>query len=80
MIDGAGPFRILWSVILPQFYPALMAITVFHIVYAWNDYFGPLIYLSAAREKWPVSIALSVSDGDEVGVVSFEPLYIIPRN
>jgi len=63
MIDGAGPFRVLWSVIIPQSYPALMAITVFHIVYAWNDYFGPLIYLSAAREKWPVSIALSTFNG-----------------
>lgn len=63
MIDGAGPFRILWSVILPQSYPALMAITVFHIVYAWNDFFGPLIYLSSAREKWPVSIALSTFNG-----------------
>ena len=63
MIDGAGPFRILWSVIIPQSYPALMAITVFHIVYAWNDYFGPLIYLSTARDKWPVSIALSSFNG-----------------
>jgi len=63
MIDGAGPFRVLLSVILPQSYPALMAITVFHIVYAWNDFFGPLIYLSAARDKWPVSIALSTFNG-----------------
>ena len=63
MIDGAGPLRILWSVILPQSYPALMAITVFHIVYAWNDYFGPLIYLTAERDKWPVSIALSTFNG-----------------
>ncbi len=63
MIDGAGPFRVLWSVIIPQSYPALMAITVFHIVYAWNDFFGPLIYLSATREKWPVSIALSTFNG-----------------
>jgi len=63
MIDGAGPFRVLSAVIIPQSYPALMAITVFHIVYAWNDYFGPLIYLSAARDKWPVSIALSTFNG-----------------
>jgi multiple sugar transport system permease protein len=63
MIDGAGPFRILMSVILPQSYPALMAITVFHIVYAWNDYFGPLIYLSTARDKWPISVALSTFNG-----------------
>lgn len=63
MIDGAGPFRVLWSVVLPQSYPALMAVTVFHIVYAWNDYFGPLIYLSTARENWPISIALSTFNG-----------------
>lgn len=63
MIDGASPLRVLWSVIIPQSYPALMAVTVFHIVFAWNDYFGPLIYLSTAREKWPISIALSTFNG-----------------
>ncbi len=59
MIDGASPLRVLWSVIIPQSYPALMAVTVFHIVFAWNDYFGPLIYLSTNRDAWPISIALS---------------------
>jgi multiple sugar transport system permease protein len=63
MIDGANRFRVLWSVILPQSYPVLLAIVVFHIVYAWNDYFGPLIYLSTARDKWPISVALSTFNG-----------------
>jgi len=63
MIDGAGPLRVLWSVILPQSYPVLMAVTVFHIVYAWNDYFGPLIYLSTNRQNWPISVALSTFNG-----------------
>jgi len=63
MIDGAGPLRVLWSVIIPQAFPALMAVAVFHIVWAWNDYFGPLIYLSTAREKWPISVALSTFNG-----------------
>lgn len=63
MIDGAGPLRVLWSVIIPQSYPALMAITVFHIVFAWNDYFGPLVYLSTSRDKWPISVALSTFNG-----------------
>jgi len=62
-MDGAGPLRILWSVILPQSWAAIVAITVFHIVYAWNDYFGPLIYLSTARDKWPISVALSTFNG-----------------
>jgi len=63
MIDGASPLRVLWSVIIPQSYPALMAVTVFHIVYAWNDYFGPLIYLSTNRDNWPISVALSTFNG-----------------
>ena len=63
MIDGASPLRVLWSVIIPQSYPALMAVTVFHIVFAWNDYFGPLIYLSTSREKWPISVALANFNG-----------------
>jgi len=63
MIDGAGPMRILWEVILPQSYPVLMAITVFHIVFAWNDYFGPLVYLSTARDNWPISVSLSMFNG-----------------
>jgi multiple sugar transport system permease protein len=63
MIDGASPLRVLWSVIIPQSYPALMAVTVFHVVYAWNDYFGPLIYLSTNRDAWPISIALQTFNG-----------------
>jgi multiple sugar transport system permease protein len=63
MMDGAGPLRILWSVILPQSYPVLMAVTVFHIVYAWNDFFGPLIYLSTNRQNWPISVALNSFNG-----------------
>ena len=63
MIDGAGPLRILWSVLIPQSYPVIIAVVVFHIVFAWNDYFGPLIYLSTAKENWPVSVALSSFNG-----------------
>lgn len=63
MIDGAGPLRILWSILIPQSYPVIIAVVVFHIVFAWNDYFGPLIYLSTARENWPISVALSSFNG-----------------
>jgi multiple sugar transport system permease protein len=63
MIDGAGPFRVLWSVILPQSYPVLLAITVFHVVFAWNDFFGPLIYLSSNRDALPISVALQYYNG-----------------
>jgi multiple sugar transport system permease protein len=63
MIDGASPLRILWSVIIPQSFPVIVAVTVFHIVWAWNDYFGPLIYLTTKMELQPVSVALARFNG-----------------
>ena len=45
MIDGAGPFRILRSIIVPLSVPAIMAVCLFHFFFAWNDFFVPLLYL-----------------------------------
>ena len=59
MIDGAGPLRILWSVIIPQSYPVIVAVIIFHVVYAWNDYFGRLVYLSTRMDLQPISVALA---------------------
>jgi multiple sugar transport system permease protein len=58
MIDGASPFRTLVSVILPQATPAIIAVCLFHFFWAWNDFFGPLIYLTGARELWPISVGM----------------------
>jgi len=58
MIDGASPMRILWEVIIPQSYPVIAAVSVFHIVWAWNDYLNPLIYLTTRRDMQPVSVVL----------------------
>jgi len=63
MIDGASPLRVLWSVIIPQSYPVIVAVIVFHIVWAWNDYFNPLIYLSSRMDLQPVSVALARFNG-----------------
>ena len=63
MIDGAGPMKVLLSVILPQSMPAIVAVIVFHIVWAWNDYFGPLIYLSTKPELQPISVAIANFNG-----------------
>ena len=58
MIDGAGPFRILRTIIVPQSIPAITAVTLFHFFFAWNDFFVPLLYLAGKPEIQPVSIAL----------------------
>jgi multiple sugar transport system permease protein len=62
-IDGAGPMRVLTSVILPMSWPVIVAVTLFHLVFAWNDYFNPLIYLSAKPELQPIAVGLSFFNG-----------------
>jgi multiple sugar transport system permease protein len=62
-IDGAGPFRTLWSVVLPQSIPVVVAVGIFHLVYAWNDFFEPLIYLSAKPELQTLAIGLQRFNG-----------------
>ncbi|MFW5696273.1 MAG: carbohydrate ABC transporter permease [Phototrophicaceae bacterium] len=60
MIDGAGPFRVLVSVIVPQSWPVIVAVGLFHLVFAWNDYFGPLIYLLGEPDLQVLSIGIQV--------------------
>jgi multiple sugar transport system permease protein len=62
-IDGAGPFRTLTSVIVPQAWPVIIAVAIFHFVYSWNDFFGPLIYLSTKPELQPLAVGLASFNG-----------------
>jgi multiple sugar transport system permease protein len=57
-IDGAGPFRTLWSVLLPQAWPVVIAVAIFHLVYSWNDFFAPLIYLSSTPDLQTLAVGL----------------------
>lgn len=59
MIDGAGPFRILRSVIVPQAIPAIVAVSLFHFFWAWNEYFLPLVYLQSQPDLQPLSVGLA---------------------
>lgn len=63
MIDGAGPFRTLISVILPQAWPAVVAVCLFHFFFAWNDFLAPLVYLVGHEELWPISVGMSYFTG-----------------
>jgi multiple sugar transport system permease protein len=60
MIDGAGPWRVLTRVIIPQSWPAIISVAVFHFVFAWNDYFAPLIYLLGEPDLQPISVGVQV--------------------
>jgi multiple sugar transport system permease protein len=56
-IDGANPLQNLVYVLLPQARPALVAIGIFHFLYAWNDFYEPLIYLHS-RDNWTAAVGL----------------------
>lgn len=56
-IDGAGHVRIFWSIILPLIKPALITCAIFSFIWAWNDFLGPLLYLTSP-ENYPLPIAL----------------------
>jgi ABC-type glycerol-3-phosphate transport system permease component len=44
-IDGAGPVRIFWSIVLPLSKPLLAVLTLLSLMYQWNDFLWPLIVL-----------------------------------
>lgn len=50
-IDGCGEFRIYSNIIMPLSRPAIAALTIFFFSFTWNDFLGPLIYLSSDTKK-----------------------------
>jgi ABC-type glycerol-3-phosphate transport system permease component len=57
-VDGAGYFRIYWSIMLPLIKPALAAVAVFEFQAKWNDFFTPLIYINR-RELYTMALGLA---------------------
>ena len=57
-IDGCSTFGIFWRVILPLSKPIITTIALFSFAGVWNDYFGPLLYLTSV-EKWTISMGLA---------------------
>jgi multiple sugar transport system permease protein len=56
-LDGASPLQILLHIILPMARPAIVAVAIFHFLYAWNDFYEPLIFLHS-RENWTMAVGL----------------------
>jgi len=49
LLDGASHLRIYWSIVLPLARPALATVALFTFVGAWNDFFGPLVYINSPQ-------------------------------
>jgi multiple sugar transport system permease protein len=58
-VDGCGELRILTTVVLRLAKPAIAAVALFSVLYTFNDFFLPLLYLSDNPDHWVVSLGLS---------------------
>lgn len=57
-IDGANEFWIYSRIIMPLAKPALASVILFQFIYCWNDYLGPLVYISNPS-NYPLSLGLA---------------------
>jgi multiple sugar transport system permease protein len=58
-VDGAGELRVMISVVSRLARPAIAAVALFAFLFAWNDFFLPLLYTSDNPDNWPLSVGLS---------------------
>ena len=64
-IDGAGEFRIYWSLVLPLCKPILVTLAIFTFMGTWNDFMWPLIILTDS-EMYTLPVALANLLGEHV--------------
>jgi ABC-type glycerol-3-phosphate transport system permease component len=70
-IDGCNFLQVYWYVIMPLIKPTLACISIFTFMTVWNDFMGPLIYLSDQR-LYPLSLGLyafNVQAGGNLGMM-----------
>ena len=77
-IDGASEFGILFRIVLPLAKPALTVVALFRFMGAWNDYFGPLVYLSS-QKQWTLARGLELLRGQhqEIGASGLAYPYLM---
>jgi multiple sugar transport system permease protein len=58
-VDGCGEFRILTTVVCRLAKPAIAAVALFSVLYTFNDFFLPLLYVGESPDHWVLSVGLS---------------------
>ena len=58
-VDGAGPFRLFWSIVLPMSRPIIGVVSVFAVIATWKDYLWPLLVLRDPDIQ-PLSVRLPI--------------------
>lgn len=68
-VDGAGPFRLFWSIVLPMSRPILGVVSVFAVIAAWKDFLWPLLVLPNP-DLQPLSVRLpTLQTATDMGVL-----------
>lgn len=62
-IDGAGPWRVFFSIMLPLARPAMVALAIFTFIQSWNDYLWPLVSATKA-EMFTITTGLASLQGN----------------
>jgi multiple sugar transport system permease protein len=57
IIDGASSFKVLYSILLPLSKPALATVSVIYILWSWDNFMEPLIYLDTPN-KFPIAVGI----------------------
>jgi multiple sugar transport system permease protein len=81
LVDGAGWFRIWWSIYLPLSKPVLIAAAVLQFMGSWNNFLGPAIYITTDRWKTlPLALAgfSSVNSTDTTLLMATSIVVIAP--
>ncbi len=58
-LDGCSHWSIFWRIIVPLAKPALAVVALFHFIYVWNDFVGPLIFLTD-RDQFTLALGLQL--------------------
>ncbi len=66
MLDGLNPFQILVRIVLPLSKPILAAITLFLLVYYWNNWFNSMIYLNSTDMHPAMMIVRNIIAGSDL--------------
>lgn len=62
MLDGCSRWGCFWRIMLPLSRPALAVVALFHCLAVWNDFVGPMIYLSH-QEQFTLALGLQFLQG-----------------
>lgn len=72
-MDGCGPIKIYWYLIMPLSLPAIITTMIFTFIWTWNDFFTQLLYLSDIK-LYTVAVGLRMFV-DSMGESSWGALF-----